>query len=159
VVVEQFPEVRAAWLAGSVVAGTATSTSDLDITVLLEGPPAPFRESLVHNGWPVELFVHSPETVQFWLDKDLARRRPTLARLIANGVTLVDIDGAAGLVAERCDEFLATGPGVLDVATPGRSALRPDRRARRPRRRAGPSDPHRRGDGRIQALGAAVARR
>lgn len=44
-VVAWFPEARAAWLGGSVVRGGATSTSDLDITVLLAGPPAPFREN------------------------------------------------------------------------------------------------------------------
>ncbi|WP_280273190.1 nucleotidyltransferase domain-containing protein [Nocardia wallacei] len=42
---ERFPEARAAWLGGSMADGTATATSDLDITVLLAGPPAPYRES------------------------------------------------------------------------------------------------------------------
>jgi hypothetical protein len=121
-VLERFPEARAAWLAGSVVSGRATPTSDLDVTVLLAGPPAAFRESLVHRGWPVELFVHSPDTVRHWLERDRARRRPTLARLIATGVTLVDVDGAAGPVAALCDEVLATGPGDLDDAH--REALR-----------------------------------
>jgi predicted nucleotidyltransferase len=45
-VAQRFPDARAAWLGGSVAPGTATSTSDLDITVLLAGPPAPMRESL-----------------------------------------------------------------------------------------------------------------
>jgi hypothetical protein len=121
-VLQRFPDARAAWLAGSVVSGTATPTSDLDVTVLLTGPPAPFRESLAHEGWPVELFVHSAESVRHWLGRDLARRRPTLARLIATGVTLVDVDGSAGPVAARCDEVLAAGPGVLDDAS--RDALR-----------------------------------
>ena len=37
---EEFPGARAAWLGGSVVRGDASPTSDLDITVLLDGPPA-----------------------------------------------------------------------------------------------------------------------
>jgi predicted nucleotidyltransferase len=58
-VMQRFPEARAAWLGGSVAAGEQTSTSDLDITVLLGGPPAPFRSSEVVDGWPVEFFVQT----------------------------------------------------------------------------------------------------
>ena len=58
-VVDRFPGARAAWLAGSVVTGTATPGSDLDVTVLLPGEPAPYRESMRWDGWPVELFVHT----------------------------------------------------------------------------------------------------
>jgi hypothetical protein len=121
-VAERFPEARAAWLAGSVVSGEATPTSDLDITVLLPGPPAPFRESLVYDGWPVELFVHTRESVSHWIEKDLQRRRPTLARLISSGVVLLDADGAGVALAEECAMILAAGPGP--VSDTDRDALR-----------------------------------
>lgn len=112
-VAERFPDARAAWLAGSVVAGTATATSDLDVTVLLDGPPAPFRESVEYAGWPVELFVHTAATVDHWLGKDRARRRPTLGRLVAGGVRLLDVDGAADPVEQACTDFLVAGPDPL----------------------------------------------
>ena len=115
-VARRFPEARAAWLAGSVTTGTATATSDLDVTVLLAGPPAPFRESLHHGGWPVELFVHTVDSVEFWLVQDLRRRRPTLGRLIGQGVLLLDADGAGAALTERCREFLAAGPEPLTPA-------------------------------------------
>ncbi|HET8960742.1 nucleotidyltransferase domain-containing protein [Nocardioides sp.] len=116
-VAERFPGARAAWLAGSVVAGTATASSDLDITVLLPGPPAPFRESLVHDGWPVELFVHTRESVARWIAQDLERRRPTLVRLISSGVVLLDVDGSGAALSEECAEVLAAGPGPPSDAT------------------------------------------
>ena len=122
VVTERFPDARAAWLAGSVVSGTATPTSDLDITVLLAGPPAPFRESLEYDGWPVELFVHSRESVGRWIKKDLERRRPTLARLISSGVVLLDADGTGAALAEECAAILDAGPGPLSDAD--RDAMR-----------------------------------
>jgi predicted nucleotidyltransferase len=115
-VADRFPDARAAWLAGSVVTGTATPTSDLDITVLLPGPPAPYRESLAYDGWPVELFVHSRESVARWVAKDIERRRPTLARLVSTGVVLLDVDGAATALAEECAGILAAGPGPLPDA-------------------------------------------
>ncbi|MGH3996239.1 MAG: nucleotidyltransferase domain-containing protein [Pseudonocardiaceae bacterium] len=40
-VAEWFPQARTAWVGGSVARGDETSNSDLDVTVLLEGPPAP----------------------------------------------------------------------------------------------------------------------
>ena len=115
-VAEHFPDARAAWLAGSVVTGTATPSSDLDITVLLPGPPAPFRESLRYDGWPVELFVHTRESVDRWIVKDLERRRPTLVRLISSGVVLLDTDGVGSSLAEECGSVLATGPGPVSPA-------------------------------------------
>lgn len=121
-VAERFPEARAAWLAGSVVAGTATPTSDLDLTVLLAGPPAPFRESFSYAGWPVELFVHTAETIGPWLERDRARRRPTLGRLVLASVRVIDVDGAAEPIEVACRDFLEAGPEPLDDAT--RDSLR-----------------------------------
>ncbi len=121
-VAERFPDARAAWLGGSVVTGTATATSDLDVTVLLAGPPAPFRESVTYAGWPVELFVHTVDTVGHWLAKDRQRRRPTLGRLVGTAVPLLDVDGAGAAVSEQCRAFLAAGPDPL--ADKDRDAMR-----------------------------------
>ena len=59
------------------VRGDASPTSDLDITVLLDGPPAPMRKSLVYGGWPVELFVHTEKSLAYFSGKDQERRQPT----------------------------------------------------------------------------------
>lgn len=110
-VADRFPEAIQAWLAGSVVTGRATATSDLDITVLLGEGPA-HRESLRRDGWPVELFVHTEESVRAFVAKDLQRRRPTMARLVADGIPL--LDGSAGLGLQReCAALVAAGPGPL----------------------------------------------
>ncbi|MEG8182705.1 nucleotidyltransferase domain-containing protein [Nocardia terpenica] len=77
---ERFPQARAAWLGGSSVTGNTTATSDLDVTVLLAGPPAPYRESLHHGDRPVELFVQTEETLEFFQAGERARRRPTTLR-------------------------------------------------------------------------------
>ena len=115
-VAERFPAARAAWLAGSVTTGTATPTSDLDITVLVDGDPAPFRESLVHDGWPVELFVHTHESVRHFVEQDRLRRRPTMARLVSSGVALLDRDGAGLALARECAAALVAGPPPLTEA-------------------------------------------
>ncbi len=111
-VAELYPDALQAWLAGSVTTGTATDTSDLDITVLLDDVDV-HRESLVHEGWPVELFVHVESSIRHFVQKDLARRRPTMARLVGLGVPLVEGDGGAEVRA-YCEHVLAEGPGPLE---------------------------------------------
>lgn len=111
-VTEQFPDAVQAWLAGSVTTGQATATSDLDVTVLLEETVV-HRESLVYDGWPVELFVHTAASIEHLVARDLVRRRPTMARLVALGVPLLPGDGGDDVRA-RCQAVLDAGPGPLE---------------------------------------------
>ncbi|MFJ1460750.1 nucleotidyltransferase domain-containing protein [Nocardia sp. N2S4-5] len=110
---ERFPEARAAWLGGSTADGTATTTSDLDITVLLAGPPAPYRESLVHRGKPVELFVQTEASMAYFRRVEGERRRPGTLRLVGRSVVLVDRDGSGARLREESLRKLAAGPKAL----------------------------------------------
>lgn len=112
-VVEQFPAAIAAWLGGSVVRGDASPTSDLDITVLLDGPPAPMRKSLEYGGWPVELFVHTEKSLAFFADKDQKRRQPTMLRLVGESVVLLDTDGSGARLQQAALAEVAAGPTPL----------------------------------------------
>ena len=117
-VAERYPEAIQAWLAGSTTTGRATETSDLDITVLLDVGAEVHRESLEYDGWPVELFVHTAASIEFFVAKDLAQRHPTMARLVASGVPLLGdsrSDGGAD-VRRRCVEVLERGPGPVPEA-------------------------------------------
>ena len=89
-VAARYPRATQAWLAGSVSRGQETPSSDLDITVLLDDlqDEEVHRETLDHLGWPVELFVHIPSSMDHYVAKDLARRHPTMARLVAQRIPL-----------------------------------------------------------------------
>lgn len=112
-VAERFPTARSAWLGGSVARGVATATSDLDITVLLAGPPAPVRESLRYGGWPVELFVHTEDSLAYYCGKDRDRRQPSMMRLVGETIVLMDRDGSAKRLQADCLARLAAGPAPL----------------------------------------------
>lgn len=112
-VAEWFPGCRAAWLGGSVVRGTATPGSDLDLTILLDGPPAPFRDSRRYAAWPVELFVHCEPSLEDYVGREVASRRPTLPRLVGESIVLVDRDGAGTRWQQHCRELLLAGPSPL----------------------------------------------
>lgn len=114
-VARRFADVRAAWLGGSVAAGQQTSTSDLDITVLLAGPPAPYRSSEVADGWPVEYFVQTEETLLRFCEVDRDRRRPTTMRLVGSSIILVDRDGSGRRLQAALHQMdLAGPPAVTD---------------------------------------------
>jgi len=113
---ERFPAARAAFLGGGILSARRTPTSDLDIVVIVGGPPATYRESLFWRGWPVEFFVQHASTIGDWFAKDVARRRPSLARMCADGVILTDADGAATAIRERASAVLAAGPPPLQPA-------------------------------------------
>lgn len=107
---ERFPAARAAFLGGGVLSERRTATSDLDIVVVLGGPPAPYRESLRWRGWPVELFVQDASMIGAWFAREVARRRPTLMRMCTDGEVLIDVDGTAGTVRGQAHAVLAAGP-------------------------------------------------
>lgn len=112
-VMRQFPHALAAWLGGSAAAGSATATSDLDVTVLLDGPPAPFRESQLEDSWPVELFVQTGDSIEHFCAQERDARRPTTLRLIGQSTVLVDVEGQGRHWQNWCIAKLAEGPTPL----------------------------------------------
>jgi hypothetical protein len=107
---DRFPDALAAFLGGGVLSARRTATSDLDIVVLLAGPPAPYRESVRFRGWPVELFVQDEQSLAHYCAKDISDRAPIMPRLCANGAVLIDHGGMAGQIRARAAALLAAGP-------------------------------------------------
>ncbi|MEV7220269.1 nucleotidyltransferase domain-containing protein [Streptomyces sp. NPDC093681] len=110
VVEEQHPEVRTAFLGGSVATGRGTATSDLDVVVLLHGAPAPYRESLQYADWPVEMFVHTEATWRAYIERELPTRRSPLLWMCADGLLLFDTDGLGARLAAHARALVAAGP-------------------------------------------------
>ncbi|MFF0435422.1 nucleotidyltransferase domain-containing protein [Streptomyces sp. NPDC004327] len=110
---DRFPAARAAFLAGSVLTDRRTATSDLDIVVLLDGPPAPLRENLIHRGWPVELFVQTEADWRRFAEQETAKRSSPLLAMCADGMLLVDADGLGAALQSEARERLAAGPPPL----------------------------------------------
>jgi hypothetical protein len=115
-VAERFPGAVAAFLGGSILSARRTATSDLDIVVVLTGPPAPYRESLRWRTWPVELFVHDADSLEHFFGQDRARRRPTLARLCSSGIVLTGPKEHTDQIRQRSGQIVAAGPAPLSQA-------------------------------------------
>jgi hypothetical protein len=110
----RYPEALAGFAAGSFVRGGATAASDLDLVVLFAELPNAFRESFVFEGVPVDAFVHDPETVRAFVQRDIDSGKPAMLTMLTEA-RLVGPDPAAAraLQAEAAD-ILAKGPPRLD---------------------------------------------
>lgn len=88
--------------------GHATSTSNLDIVVVLEGPPAPYRETIRVEGTAVELFVHTATSLTRWFDQEGREGRCTLAHMLATGIRIAGPDTEE--IQTRARSHLGEGP-------------------------------------------------
>ncbi|WP_316571736.1 nucleotidyltransferase domain-containing protein [Neobacillus sp. YIM B06451] len=105
----KYPSCNAALLAGSVVRGEANDTSDLDIVVFDGNLFAPYRESLIDNGWPIELFVHNLTSYKDFFKSDIERGVPSLVRMVSDGIVLKGPDIIAP-IKEEAKKLMEKGP-------------------------------------------------
>ncbi|WOV87203.1 nucleotidyltransferase domain-containing protein [Sporosarcina oncorhynchi] len=113
---ENFPHCQAAILAGSVVRGEATTTSDLDIVIFDNAVRSSNRESHIDYGWPIEVFVHTHTSYKAFFKMDVERARPSLPKMVAEGIVLVDTGILSSIKNEAC-EILKKGPEPWSTET------------------------------------------
>lgn len=106
---KQFSQCQGALLAGSVVRGEATQTSDLDIVIFDQQLHSSYRESIIKLGWSIEVFAHNLTSYQEYFLSDYERARPSMPRMVAEGVILKDM-GIIDLIKEDANELLNKGP-------------------------------------------------
>lgn len=110
----RYADAAALLVAGSVVRGEGTPASDLDIVVVYERLPQARRESFVFEGWPVEAFIHDPETMyHFFTEVDGPRGIPMLPRMVAEGIEAPGPTVLTRRLKAVADEVIAAGPPAL----------------------------------------------
>jgi hypothetical protein len=113
---ERFPQALAAFLGGSTARGTGTATSDLDVVVVLPSPAEMRAECTTWRGWPVELFVHTPDSVAAFIRLDRDSGNGTMAFMCASGLVLLDRDGTGERIRATAAETVAAGPAPASPA-------------------------------------------
>lgn len=104
-----FPSCNGALLAGSVVRGKATDTSDLDIVIFDKTVPSSYRETFIEFDWPIEVFVHNGSSYKAFFESDRERARPSLPRMVSEGIILKN-DGVMEAIKKEAAELLKEGP-------------------------------------------------
>lgn len=109
-----YPYCDGALLAGSVVRGEATKTSDLDIVIFDKTYQSSYRESLVEYDWRIEVFAHNLDSYRDFFESDYKRARPSLPRMISEGIVLKD-NGIIDSIKREAKALLAKGPEVWSI--------------------------------------------
>ncbi|UED82408.1 nucleotidyltransferase domain-containing protein [Lysinibacillus sp. CD3-6] len=108
-IAQYFPHCDGALLAGSVVRGEATETSDLDIVVFDHTRMASYRESIVAFGWAIEVFVHNLTSYKQYFHEDYKKARPSMPRMVSEGIVLKD-NGILDGIKNEAKLLLDKGP-------------------------------------------------
>lgn len=111
-----FPNCTAALLAGSVVRGEETTTSDLDIVIFDRNLSSSYRQSVVYAGWPIEVFVHSLTSYKQFFKSDCERAIPSMPRMVSEGIPLKN-NKMIVKVKEEANELLMKGPKKWSTET------------------------------------------
>ncbi len=85
---ERFADAKVAFLAGSIVRGEGTSTSDLDLIVVYEHLTPARRETFIYDGFPVECFIHDPETLNYFLTRDEPAGYNPMIQMVIEGIEI-----------------------------------------------------------------------
>jgi hypothetical protein len=114
---ERYAAAEVTFLAGSIVRGEGTRTSDLDLVVVFERLPNAYRESFICGGWPVEAFVHDPETLDyFFWEVDRPSGVPSLPTMVREGIEVPRASGLSRSLKELADRLIAEGPPLWSDA-------------------------------------------
>lgn len=109
------PGAIGAFVAGSVTRGQGTPTSDIDIAVLYDDTfEDVHRNSVIEEGWPIELFVHNPQSLDYFCDKDRLRGMCVMPQMVATGIVIPDEHPALLLQQNKARDITMAGPPPLD---------------------------------------------
>ena len=111
----KYPSAEFAFLAGSIVRGEATAFSDLDIVVIFENLPTAYRESFYFQGFPIETFVHTAETLNYFFEMDAKSGVPSLQQMVAEGIEVPNKCELSENLKKLANEFLNNPPQITKV--------------------------------------------
>jgi len=111
----KYPAAEFAFLAGSIVRGEGTAFSDLDIVIIYKDLPNAFRESFYFRNFPVETFVHTPETLNYFIfDVDHPSTVASLAKMVSEGIEVPKKSGLSEKLKRLVNDYLAEPPKISE---------------------------------------------
>jgi len=108
---ERYADAEVVFLAGSLVRGEGTPTSDLDLVVVFKSLPNAYRESFRFRGWPVEAFVHDPQTLAYFFHRvDKPSGVPSLPTMVSEGIEIPRSSEFSRSLKALAHSVMAEGP-------------------------------------------------
>lgn len=110
---ERYPDALLGLCAGSIVRGQGTETSDIDLVVIYTHLKNGFRESFTFEGWPVEVFVHDFETLNYFFELDSNDGTPSLQQMVVESLVVHGSQDEAQKVKDLASKIIQSGPPSL----------------------------------------------
>jgi hypothetical protein len=111
---EKFPNYQVAFVAGSFNRDEETATSDIDLVVVLPSVEQAWRESLVYEGWPIEVLIHDEETLKyFFYEVDGKDGIPVLPSMVVEGPSIPANSPLSEKLKDLATTVINNGPTKL----------------------------------------------
>lgn len=111
----KYTDAKVIFLAGSIVRGEGTPLSDLDLVVVFEHLSNAYRESFYFGGFPVEAFVHDPETLNYFItERELKSGVCVLAQMITEGIEIPELSEFSLALKQLAASVINSPPPELD---------------------------------------------
>lgn len=106
-----YPGALGGFVAGSIIRGEGTPTSDIDIAVLFDETfEDVHRNTVLEEDWLIEFFVHNPKAQDFYFDKDRQRGMCVMPQMVAEGIVIPGDHPLLEIQKERARGIIAAGP-------------------------------------------------
>lgn len=114
----KYSDAKVIFLAGSIVRGEGTAYSDLDLVVVFERLPNAYRESFYFSGFPVEAFVHDPETLNYFITElELKSGKCVMAQMISEGIEVPESSEFSRALKQLAASVINSAPPKLSEET------------------------------------------
>jgi predicted nucleotidyltransferase len=111
---DKYPDADVIFLAGSLLRGEGTPYSDLDLVVIFKRLTHSWRESFYFQGYPVEAFVHDPETFNYFISEfGRPSGRSAMAHMVVEGVEIPGPTEISRSIKRIASDLIAAGPPEL----------------------------------------------
>lgn len=117
VVKNRYPDASFGFAAGSLNRGEATRFSDIDLVVIFPRLENAWRESFVFEGWPIEVFAHDPETLEYFFRDDARSGVPSLPAMVLEGITVPSSHPMASELKALAAQLLSGRPPQWQTET------------------------------------------
>ena len=109
----RFKGAAFAFVGGSIMRGQGTAASDIDMVVVFPHLERAWRESFMEDEFPVEVFVHDPQTLAYFLDAGLQNGFPVMINMVASGRIIGPDIELAQAMQSKAAEVISSGPKPL----------------------------------------------
>lgn len=109
-----YPNCECAFVAGSMLRGEESATSDIDVVVIygdeFEGI---HRNSIIENGWSIEFFVHNRQSLDYYMNLDRQCGMCIIMDMVVSGLVIPEANDFTRERKAKAQKFIDAGPPIL----------------------------------------------